>query len=162
MYSHLCCVETFERDRTKCTLGFNIICTVVSFCSFENALYQGKWSRRKQRHPMLIDEISTPHDRRTSCADQWNTLKSGYALDSLSTDSGWSLLLPVAMWILPTDLDTSAALNGITCPPSVTPSPMLRAPKGVTTYESLELRSQPPDEGKIDPYAILQAWPRVC
>ena len=39
---------------------------------------------------------------------------------------------------------------------------MLRAPKGVTTYESLELRAQPPEEGKFDPYAILQACPRVC
>ena len=55
--------------------------------------------------------------------------------------------------------NTSAALNGITCPPSVKPSPMLRAPKGVTTYESesLKLRAQPPEEGKLDPYAMLQA-----
>ena len=31
--------------------------------------------------------------RRSSCADRWNTLKSGCALDSLSTNSVWSLLL---------------------------------------------------------------------
>ena len=35
---------------------------------------------------------------------------------------------------------TSGALNGITCPLSVTPSTVLRAPKGISTYESLEIR----------------------
>ena len=30
-------------------------------------------------------------------------------------------------------------------------------PKGITTYESLELRAQPPKKGKFDHNAILQA-----
>ena len=42
---------------------------------------------------------------------------------------GWDMLYNIH-FMLRTTVVTSAALNGISCPPSVTPSPLLRAPRG--------------------------------
>ena len=84
--------ENFKRDRTKCTLAFNIICSVDLFRSFENELFL-LWMIFL-RSKTIIRYWSMKYFEVWVCT--W------FTVDTDSTDS-WSLLLPDAMWILPTE-----------------------------------------------------------